>query len=76
MAVVGYARVSMEDQSTEGQILDLQNFSCTEIFRANASGADRDAGHEGCRLPLARRPDRHDQPAGSFTLQTVTAERD
>ena len=42
MAVVGYARVSTEDQSTEGQILDLQKFGCTEIFRENASGADRD----------------------------------
>ena len=42
IAVVGYARVSTEDQSTEGQILDLQKFGCTEIFRENASGADRD----------------------------------
>ena len=42
MASVGYARVSTEDQSTEGQILDLEKFSCTEIFRENASGADRD----------------------------------
>ena len=42
MAVVGYARVSTEDQSTEGQILDLQKVGCTEIFRENASGADRD----------------------------------
>jgi hypothetical protein len=42
MAVVGYARVSTEDQSTEGQILDLQKFGCTEIFRENASGTDRD----------------------------------
>jgi DNA invertase Pin-like site-specific DNA recombinase len=42
MAVVGYARVSTEDQSTEGQILDLEKFGCTEIFRENASGADRD----------------------------------
>ena len=41
MAIVGYARVSPEDQSTEGQILDLQKFGCTEIFRENASGADR-----------------------------------
>ena len=33
MAVVGYARVPTEDQSTEGQILDLKKFGCTEIFR-------------------------------------------
>ena len=37
MAVVGYARVS-----TEGQILGLRKFGCTEIFRENASGADRE----------------------------------
>jgi DNA invertase Pin-like site-specific DNA recombinase len=34
--------VSTEDQSTERQILDLEKFGCTEIFRENASGADRD----------------------------------
>ena len=32
MAVVGYARVSTEDQSTEGEILDLQKVGCTEIW--------------------------------------------
>jgi DNA invertase Pin-like site-specific DNA recombinase len=42
MAVIGYARVSTEDQSTEAQILDLKRFGCTEIFRENASGADRE----------------------------------
>ena len=42
MAIVGYARVSTEDQSTEAQILDLRKFGCTEIFRENASGADRE----------------------------------
>ena len=42
IAVVGYARVSTEDQSTERQILDLEKFGCTEIFRENASGADHD----------------------------------
>jgi hypothetical protein len=42
MAVVGYARVSTEDQSTEGQILDLRKFGCTEMFRENASSADRE----------------------------------
>ena len=42
IAVVGYARVSTEDQSTEGQILDLQKFGCTENIRENASGADHD----------------------------------
>jgi hypothetical protein len=44
LAVVGYARVSTEDQSTEGQILDLQKFGCAEIFRENASGTVRYTG--------------------------------
>ena len=42
MSLIGYARVSTEEQSTEAQILDLKKFGCTEIFRENASGADRE----------------------------------
>ena len=42
MALIGYARVSTEDQSTEAQIADLTAFGCSAIFRENASGADRD----------------------------------
>jgi DNA invertase Pin-like site-specific DNA recombinase len=42
MALIGYARVSTEDQSTEAQILDLRKYGCLEIFRENASGADRE----------------------------------
>lgn len=42
MALIGYARVSTEDQSTEAQFLDLKAFGCTEVFRENASGADRE----------------------------------
>jgi DNA invertase Pin-like site-specific DNA recombinase len=42
MALIGYARVSTEDQSTEAQFLDLKKHGCTEIFRENASGADRE----------------------------------
>ncbi len=42
MALIGYARVSTEDQSTEAQSLALTQYGCTEIFRENASGADRE----------------------------------
>ena len=42
MALIGYARVSTDEQSTEAQILDLRRHGCTEIFRENASGADRE----------------------------------
>lgn len=42
MALIGYARVSTEDQSTEAQFLDLKTFGCTEVFRENASGANRE----------------------------------
>ncbi|KAA0571506.1 recombinase family protein [Azospirillum sp. Sh1] len=42
MAIIGCAWVSTEDQSTEAQFLDLKSFGCTEVFRENASGADRE----------------------------------
>jgi DNA invertase Pin-like site-specific DNA recombinase len=57
MAVVGYARVSTEDQSTEGQILDLRKFGCTEMFRENASSADRERPQLKAVLNRVRRGD-------------------
>ncbi len=40
--LVGYARVSTKDQSTELQIKALQEASCSKIFEEKASGAQRE----------------------------------
>lgn len=42
MALVAYARVSTEDQSTDSQLLALGQAGCTVIFEEHASGGDRD----------------------------------
>lgn len=41
MALIGYARVSTEDQSTEPQALALREAGCTTILTEHASGAAR-----------------------------------
>ncbi|QCO00040.1 recombinase family protein (plasmid) [Azospirillum argentinense] len=42
MALVAYARVSTEEQSTDSQILALKQAGCSVIFEEHASGGDRD----------------------------------
>ncbi len=42
MALVAYARVSTEDQSTDSQLLALKQAGCLIIFEEHASGGDRD----------------------------------
>ncbi len=42
MALVAYARVSTEDQSTDSQLLALRQAGCMVIFEEHASGGDRD----------------------------------
>ncbi|WP_119681492.1 recombinase family protein [Indioceanicola profundi] len=42
MALIAYARVSTEDQSTGLQLLALKQAGCSSIFEEHASGGDRD----------------------------------
>ncbi|MGY0781935.1 recombinase family protein [Azospirillum argentinense] len=55
--LIGYARVSTEDQSTEAQFLELKRFGCTEIVRESASGADRERPQLKAVLARVRRGD-------------------
>lgn len=41
MPLIGYARVSTEDQATTAQSEELRAAGCTEIYEEQASGADR-----------------------------------
>src|SRR3954464_11877916 len=42
MTLVGYARVSTEDQATARQLDELRAAGCREVAEEHASGADRD----------------------------------
>jgi len=41
MAMIGYARVSTEEQSTEAQISELRAAGCDQVLEESASGGDR-----------------------------------
>jgi DNA invertase Pin-like site-specific DNA recombinase len=42
MALIGYARVSTEDQITDRQLDELRAAGCAEVFKEHASGGNRD----------------------------------
>jgi DNA invertase Pin-like site-specific DNA recombinase len=42
MALIGYARVSTEDQITDRQLDELRAAGCAEVFEEHASGGNRD----------------------------------
>jgi DNA invertase Pin-like site-specific DNA recombinase len=42
MALIGYARVSTEDQATRRQLDELRAAGCREVLEEHASGGDRD----------------------------------
>ncbi|MEP3668956.1 MAG: recombinase family protein, partial [Roseibium sp.] len=41
MPLIGYARVSTDDQSTASQAEELRAAGCTQVYEENASGGDR-----------------------------------
>lgn len=41
MALIGYARVSTEDQQTDPQLQELRAAGCAEVFKEHASGGSR-----------------------------------
>lgn len=42
MTLIGYARVSTDEQSTVAQVAELRRHGCAEVFEESASGASRD----------------------------------
>ena len=55
--LIGYARVSTEEQGTDPQLDELRTAGCATVLEEHASGADRDrAGCGNARLgPRAAR---------------------
>ena len=64
MALIAYARVSNDEQTTAPQTDVLRRAGCSVIFEERASGADRERP-----LPQGRRAGcRPDRPAGPLAV--------
>lgn len=79
MALIGYARVSKEDQVTDAQIDDLNAAGCARIYEDQASGADRNRPQLARCLAALRKGDtliihRLDRLARSVLHLTMIAE--
>jgi DNA invertase Pin-like site-specific DNA recombinase len=57
MALIGYARVSTDDQTLDPQIDALRAAGCDRIFSEHASGADRDRAQLAAALDYMRAGD-------------------
>jgi hypothetical protein len=57
MALIGYARVSTEDQNLEAQLDALRSAGCGEVFEEFASGASRSRPQLASALARVRRGD-------------------
>jgi predicted site-specific integrase-resolvase len=53
MPLIGYARVSTEDQATDAQVDALKAAGCAEIFREHMSGAEASRPELAKALSLA-----------------------
>ena len=75
MAMIGYARVSTEDQTPLPQADDLRAAGCRDIHEEQASGASRSRPLEakGAHFRSLRDPIDTTSPQGKFTLQVLGA---
>ena len=55
--LIGYARVSTEDQNPDMQVDDLKKAGCTEVFIDKVSGANKDKPELGKALSYLRQGD-------------------
>ena len=75
MAMIGYARVSTEDQTPLPQADELRAAGCRDIHEEQASGASRSRPLEakGAHFRSLRDPIDTTSPQGKFTLQVLGA---
>ncbi|RII25849.1 MAG: integrase [Geobacter sp.] len=57
MAIIGYARVSTEEQNLDAQLEQLQGADCAKIYQEKASGVKEDRPELAAMLDYAREGD-------------------